>query len=90
MFGQYILTHEVFECLEESILHNQRESGEYGLTQCLEQLRKEDGFIGYQVEGRSYDIGIPEKYAQTIIDLKSGNDGQRILNFEQGIRKATV
>ncbi len=66
--GQYVLTPRVFEFLEEHITHNIRERGEFQLTSCLDRVRQEDGFMGYVVKGRRFDIGNPEAYRQTLID----------------------
>jgi len=65
--GQYILSPKIFDYLEYHIKHNIRERGEIQLTSCLEELRKEEGFIGYIIKGKSFDIGMPAKYRETII-----------------------
>lgn len=67
VFGQYILTKEVFETLEENISKNLLENGEIQLTSALETVRGRTGMIGYTVFGRSYDIGLPEKYLETMM-----------------------
>lgn len=67
VFGQYILTKEVFDSLEELVNKNIEEGGEIQLTSALEMTRKKSGMIGYAVAGRSYDIGIPEKYLETMM-----------------------
>lgn len=66
VFGQYVLKPQVFNYLEEHIRLNIRERGEFQLTSCLERLRQEDGFTGYVVKGRRFDIGTPEAYRQTL------------------------
>ncbi len=71
VFGQYILQPEIFDYLEEHINHNLRERGEFQLTSCLDQLRQEDGFEGYVVKGRRFDIGNPEAFRQTMIDFRN-------------------
>ncbi len=71
VFGQYILTPKIFDLLEESIAHNNREKGEFQLTSCLEKLRQEEGFGGCVVKGRRFDIGLPEAYRQTVIDFRN-------------------
>jgi UTP-glucose-1-phosphate uridylyltransferase/mevalonate kinase len=71
VFGQYILTPKIFEYLEENVLHNNRERGEFQMTSCLDKLRQEEGFAGYIVKGRRFDIGMPESYRQTIIDFRN-------------------
>jgi UTP--glucose-1-phosphate uridylyltransferase len=71
VFGQYVLQTEIFLYLEEHITHNIREGGEFQLTSCLDQLRQENGFSGYIVNGKRFDIGIPEAYRQTVIDFRN-------------------
>jgi len=71
IFGQYVLKPEIFDYLEEHITLNMRERGEFQLTSCLERLRREDGFAGYIVKGRRFDIGLPEAYRQTMIDFRN-------------------
>jgi len=64
--GQYVLKPQIFEYLGENIAHNVRDRGEFQLTPCLDRLRKEDGFLGYLVQGRSSDIGFPENYLRSL------------------------
>ena len=71
VFGIYVIQPQIFEFLEQNIAHNIRERGEFQLTSCLDELRKADGFSGYVVKGRRFDIGIPEEYRQTVIDFKN-------------------
>lgn len=66
LFGHYILKPAVFEILGEKIEHNLRERGEYQLTSALDQLRRTEGFLGYLVDGRRFDIGDPESYLATL------------------------
>ncbi len=71
VFGIYVLQPQIFEFLEQNITHNLRERGEFQLTSCLDELRKADGFSGYVVKGRRFDIGLPEEYRQTVIDFRN-------------------
>ena len=66
VFGQYVITPQLFECLEEHITNNVRERGEFQLTSALDRLRQEDGFLGLVIEGQRYDIGLPEYYLETL------------------------
>ncbi len=66
VFGQYVLTPTVFEYLEEHIDGNVREKGEFQLTSCLERVRRQEGFAGYVVKGRRFDIGNPAAYRRTL------------------------
>jgi len=66
VFGLYIIKPMLFEYLEEHIAHNVRERGEFQLTSALDRLRQEDGFLGLVMEGRRYDIGLPQHYLETL------------------------
>jgi UTP--glucose-1-phosphate uridylyltransferase len=69
IFGQYILSPKIFDILEDRIQQNIREKGDFQLTSCLDVLRKEEGFVGYLIQGKRFDIGSPESYLQTVIDF---------------------
>lgn len=71
IFGQYVLSPKIFEYLEENILHNLRERGEFQLTSCLDRLRREDGFSGILVKGKRFDIGAPDAYRQSLIEFRN-------------------
>jgi UTP--glucose-1-phosphate uridylyltransferase len=66
VFGQYIIKPQIFDYLEEHIVNNVRERGEFQLTSALDRLRQEDGFLGLIVDGQRYDIGLPEYYLETL------------------------
>ncbi len=73
LFGQYILSPRIFEFLEEAINNNLRERGEFQLTSSLDKLRQEEGFIGYVVQGKRFDIGLPRAYLETLIEFASSS-----------------
>jgi UTP-glucose-1-phosphate uridylyltransferase/mevalonate kinase len=66
VFGQYIIKPQLFDYLEEHIVNNVRERGEFQLTSALDRLRREDGFLGLIIDGQRYDIGLPEHYLETL------------------------
>ena len=66
VFGQYIIKPQLFDYLEEHIANNVRERGEFQLTSALDRLRQEDGFLGLVMDGRRYDIGLPQYYLETL------------------------
>jgi UTP-glucose-1-phosphate uridylyltransferase len=68
VFGQYILQPRIFDYLEEHINNNVRERGEFQLTSALERLRQEMGFLGLLIDGKRFDIGIPQAYLATLND----------------------
>jgi len=66
VFGQYIIKPQIFDYLEELIVNNVRERGEFQLTSTLDRLRQEDGFLGLVIDGQRFDIGLPEYYLDTL------------------------
>ncbi len=75
LFGQYIVKPQIFEYLEEHITNNVCERGEFQLTSCLDRLRQEDGFHGLVIDGRRYDIGLPEHYLETLRTFHTNYSG---------------
>ena len=69
VFGLYLLESEIFGYLSEQIENNIREGGEFQLTSCLDRLRQEKGFGGCVIDGRRFDVGLPESYRQAMIDF---------------------
>lgn len=65
VFGQYILTREVFEQLGKNI-KNYNGTGEIELTTALEQVRNKIGMIGVRLNGRMYDMGNADSFRNTI------------------------
>lgn len=67
VFGQYILTYEVFEQLKENIENGiVSERGEIELTTALEQIREKTGMIGIQLDGEMFDTGVPTELKSTV------------------------
>ncbi|MBI5958699.1 MAG: GHMP kinase [Chloroflexi bacterium] len=66
VFGQYIIKPQIFDYLDEHMKHNVRERGEFQLTSALDRLRQEDGFLGLVVQGKRFDIGLPQFYLETL------------------------
>ncbi|MBD5468098.1 MAG: GHMP kinase [Lachnospiraceae bacterium] len=65
-FGAYILTHEVFERLEEMVSGHASGDGEIQLTDALADVRKKQGMMGFVPDGESFDIGNAEAYRDTV------------------------
>jgi len=70
LFGQYLVNPRLFDYLGEQIAGNVRERGEFQLTSALERLRQEDGFLGLLIDGRCFDIGVPEGYLNTLASFR--------------------
>lgn len=79
VFGQYILTPEVFHQLEADIEASNASGDltkEIELTSALEAVRKQYGMIGLRLNGERYDMGNPAALANTI------NEFPKTLNIQ--------
>lgn len=65
-FGQYILTKNVFQRLEEMIRDNLTSNGEIQLTDALEYVKNQSGLYGFVPKGKSYDLGNPKSYREAV------------------------
>ena len=72
VFGQYIVEPQAFDYLQENVSNNVRERGEFQLTSVLDRLRREGGFLGYLVAGRRFDIGMPDRYIESLAAFREG------------------
>ena len=69
VFGQYILTPEVFAQLHEDIMQKEIEGDhvtEIELTSAIEAVRKRSGMVGVRLRGRMFDMGNPNALSNTI------------------------
>ena len=67
VFGQYILTPEVFIQLRENIDNGVVSSrGEIELTTALEQVREKYGLMGVRLDGTMFDMGVPDELRNTM------------------------
>lgn len=69
VFGQYILTQDVFDQLAMDILDaaENEDPREIELTSALERVRKAKGMIGIQLDGKMYDMGNPAALRNAMI-----------------------
>jgi UTP-glucose-1-phosphate uridylyltransferase/galactokinase len=65
VFGQYILTPDVFDVLEQNIENEASESGEIGMTEALAQFIGK-GLVAFVINGKMHDIGNIEAYRETM------------------------
>ena len=72
IYGQYVLTPTVFQHLVLEIEADMREGGEIQLTTALESLRRDEGVLGYRIEGQHYDTGLPGPYVRTLAAIYRG------------------
>lgn len=69
-FGSYVLTPEFFIQLRENINNGIINSkGEVEVTTVLEQIRNKYGFLGIQLEGEMFDMGVPDELRNTVCNF---------------------
>jgi UTP--glucose-1-phosphate uridylyltransferase len=71
IFGLYVLTARIFDCLAAQINQNLRDRGEFQLTSSLDSLCQQEGMTGYVIQGKCFDTGLPDAYRQTMIDFRN-------------------
>ena len=70
VFGQYILTSEVFRQLEEDIAQADvsGSTNEIELTSALEAVRQKSGMIGVRLDGVMYDMGNHTAFRNAVLE----------------------
>ena len=71
VFGQYILTPEVFAQLHEDITNATDEEKEIELTSALDKVREQTGMIGVRLQGRMYDMGNYNAFINCVCNLSN-------------------
>ena len=69
VFGQYILTPEVFDELHQEFMAREIEGDhttEIELTTALEAVRQRSGMMGVRLKGRMYDMGNPSALVRAV------------------------
>ncbi|MBP5511805.1 GHMP kinase [Candidatus Saccharibacteria bacterium] len=69
VFGEYILTPEVFSRLQYNVDNNITEQGEIQLTSVLSDMAIENKLMAYIPNGKMYDIGNVTAYKDCFINL---------------------
>ena len=69
VFGQYILTPEVFEQLREDIAAAGDSDREIELTTALDKVRERSGMMGVRLQGRMYDMGNFNAFRNCVADF---------------------
>lgn len=80
VFGQYVLTKEVFSRLEHAVTHRLVSArGEIELTDALAALAQEGILRGARIQGTSLDIGNPAAYRKTLLaTLSSASNSDKV------------
>ena len=68
VFGQYIITPEVFDQLREDIQNSEDLTKEIELTSALDKVREQYGMIGVQLQGCMYDMGNYNAFVKCVSD----------------------
>ena len=67
VFGQYIITPEVFAQLHQDIQNADDPNKEIELTSALDKVREQYGMIGVRLQGRMYDMGNYNAFVKCIL-----------------------
>ena len=70
VFGQYILTPEVFEQLHSDITNSTSSHKEIELTSALDKVRERHGMIGVQLQGRMFDMGNYNAFIKCVSEFR--------------------
>ena len=68
VFGQYILTPEVFDQLRSDIANSTDTNKEIELTSALDKVREQTGMVGIQLQGKMYDMGNYNAFSKCVSD----------------------
>lgn len=71
VFGQYIITPEVFAQLRSDIADAADSNQEVELTSALDKVREKHGMTGVQLQGRMYDMGNFNAFAKCVSQFRS-------------------
>ena len=77
VFGQYILTQDVFNQLEKDIREadaHPEQKKEIELTSALDAVRKVNGMFGIRLKGERYDMGNPAAMVNTVATFAMADD----------------
>lgn len=66
VFGQYILTPEVFGQLKKDIETSKDSSKEIELTSAIDEIRKTTGLVGAVLNGQMFDMGKPDAFKECV------------------------
>ena len=66
VFGQYILTPEVFRELEKNIRNGNTKNGEYQLTDVLAAMIDKSGLYAFAPDGKMFDMGNVDAYRDAV------------------------
>jgi UTP-glucose-1-phosphate uridylyltransferase/mevalonate kinase len=65
-FGMYVMPSSLLEIIAHNVSHNKRDSkGRFGITNAMDQLRRENGVNGFVVNGERFDLGTPLHFLET-------------------------
>lgn len=71
VFGQYILTPEVYNQLKRDIDKAGDSANEIELTSAIDEVRKTTDLVGALLEGRMFDMGKPDSFQECVATYSS-------------------
>ncbi len=85
IFGRYLLTPEIFDCLKQT---KPGKGGEIQLTDGLELLRQEHEVLAFEIKEKRYDIGKRMQYFKAFVEfaLEREDIGAEAREYLKGLR----
>jgi len=69
-FGMHALSPSVFDVLEEMIVKDIRQNGEFQLTFAQELVRQREGYCALEIkDGQRFDFGIPQDFVKSVAEF---------------------
>jgi UTP--glucose-1-phosphate uridylyltransferase len=82
-FGLHALSPAVFEVLEEMIVKDLRQNGEFQLTFAQELVRQREGYCALEIrEGKRFDFGIPRDFVKSVAEFANASSVVRGLDSD--------
>ncbi len=69
VFGQYVLTPEVYQQLKEDVANAHDDGREIELTSALDKVRERYGMYGVRLDGEMFDMGKPDAFRDCIANF---------------------
>lgn len=69
VFGQYIITPEIYEQLEKNIESAVDNISEIGLTEAIDAVKNSTGLVGAVLDGSMFDMGKPDAFQKCVTEF---------------------
>jgi UTP--glucose-1-phosphate uridylyltransferase len=72
-FGMHLLAPSIYDILEEMIVNNARDNGEFQLTRAQEIQRQREGYLALEmIDAQRFDFGVPDDFVRSVQEFRNG------------------